>query len=216
MASNPTTLEAIALRNIGANTIATSDGTLRAIVQMSALNFDLRSDQEQQAILQQFQSFLNGLDFPVQIVVQSRAYDVNAYITSVKQVTAGITNNLLRTQADEYAKFVTELAQLANIMEKKFYVVLSLSAPAPKAGGGLFDTLTGIFKKKQPAPTTEPTPVNPQTELVSAQLSQRADAVIAGLSGIGLTGRLLGHEELVAVFADLYNPKVFDSKQSTA
>ncbi len=102
MASNPTTIEAIALRNIGQNTIATSDGTLRAIVQMSALNFDLRSTEEQQAILQQFQSFLNGLDFPVQIVVQSRTYDVEAYIASVEQATSGLTNNLLHNQAKEY------------------------------------------------------------------------------------------------------------------
>ena len=65
MPANPTTIEAIALRNIGENTIATSDGTLRAIVQMSALNFELRSGEEQQAILQQFQSFLNGLVFSV-------------------------------------------------------------------------------------------------------------------------------------------------------
>lgn len=215
MASNPTTIEAIALRNIGQNTIATSDGTLRAIVQMSALNFDLRSTEEQQAILQQFQSFLNGLDFPVQIVVQSRTYDVEAYIASVEQATSGLTNNLLHNQAKEYMSFISELSKLANIMEKKFYVVLSLSAPAETGGGGFMSSLKGMFGKKKAA-TPEPSISAPQTELLSSQLSQRASTIISGLSGIGLSGTLLEHEALVAVFTSLYNPVVLAPKQKTS
>ncbi len=215
MPANPTTIEAIALRNIGENTIATSDGTLRAIVQMSALNFDLRSGEEQQAILQQFQSFLNGLDFPVQIVVQSRTYDVAAYIESVKQTTSGLTNNLLHNQAKEYMTFISELAKLANIMEKKFYVVLSLSIPTQTSGGGFFDTIKGVFGKKKPTAPEAPIS-NPQTELLASQLSQRASTIVSGLSGIGLSGKLLEHDALVAVFTSLYNPVVLPPKQPTS
>jgi type IV secretory pathway VirB4 component len=201
----PSTTELIPIIDIGSGVITLKDGTLRAIVRISAINFDLRSTDEQNAIIQQFQGFLNSLDFPFQIVVQSRRFDVSGYIALVQAAAEKQTNELLKVQAGEYARFVGELSELANIMSKQFYVVLpfTVQLPQEKKGGGLFASLLG---KKKTAATSAMTPE--QLAVAKTQMMQRADLIIGGLSGMGLRGSVLTDQEITTVLRDLYNPNL--------
>jgi hypothetical protein len=98
-------------------------GSFRAILEVSSMNFELRSEEEQAGILQNFQRFLNSIDFPLQILIQSRKFNIDQYLQLVQQSSSGLTNELLKLQAAEYIKYIHELSELANIMSKKFYIM---------------------------------------------------------------------------------------------
>jgi len=202
----PSTTDLIQIKDIRDGVVMLKDGSIRGVVQIDAINFELRSSDEQTAILEQFQGFLNSIDFPLQIVVQSRKYNIETYLAEVQQATGQLTNDLLKLQAEEYIRFVRELSELANIMSKRFYVVIPLQVSAQTETKGMLSGITGLFKRKTPVKETGIS----EQDLPSykAQLLQRADLVLGGLSGMGLKGRALGQEELVGLFGDLYNPAV--------
>lgn len=219
MANEPSTTELLGIRELRDDIIIAADGSLRAVVSMSAVNFDLRSSDEQAALLQQFQAFLNALDFPVQIVVHSRRYDIAAYLASVRTTAETITNELLKMQAEEYGRFVSELSDLANIMTKRFSVVIPFSVPVVvSSNGGFLKSISGLFRKKKPkAPLgadqqglpADPADV-PDEHFTNArrELLQRAETITGGLSGMGLQGTILTNNALVALFTDLYHPRI--------
>ena len=100
------------------------DGSMRAIIEVSAINFELRSEDEQIAIIQNFQKFVNSLDFPLHICIVSRQLYIENYLKLAGEASGEIDNELLRIQATEYMKFIKELSSLTNIMSKKFYIVV--------------------------------------------------------------------------------------------
>ena len=209
----PSTTDLVQLAQIADNVIVLKAGSLRAVVEVNAINFDLRSSDEQAAITQQFEAFLNSIDFPVQIVVESRRFDVSGYLATIKTAAESLTNELLKVQAEEYARYVNELSELANIMSKRFFVVLQFTATsAPETSKkGFFSGITGIFSSKKPASAAI------AAETLTAyqqQLTQRADFVLGGLSGMGLKGHILGQDELKSLFHDLYNPTVPPARTS--
>jgi type IV secretory pathway VirB4 component len=211
MANTPSTTDLTQIKDLRDGVIVLKDGSLRGVVQVSAVNFELRSSDEQAAILQQFASFLNSIDFPVQMVVHSRRFDISAYLATVQTSSEQLTNELLKVQATEYIRFVGELSELANIMSKNFYVVVPLSITPVTVSKGILGGFKDIFKK---SPTQqELTPE--QLATYRAQLQQRADLVIGGLSGMGLTGHMLAQDELSALFGALYNPVVPAAQHTT-
>ena len=210
MASSPSTTDLVQLKQLSDGVIILKDGSIRAVVEVSAINFELRSTEEQAAIIQQFQGFLNSLDFPLQMLVHSRRFDITAYLAGVQTAADQLTNELLKVQAQEYIRFVGELSELANVMSKKFYVVLPF-AVVPTGGEkkGMFAGIKDIFAKKPSGPSMIPAE---QLASYKDQLQQRADIVSSGLSGLGLKGRLLDQEELVKLLTDLYNPVIPQKK----
>lgn len=208
--ATPSTTEFIPIAEISDGVLALKDGSLRAVVQISAVNFDLRSTDEQKAIIQQFQGFLNSVDFPFQVVVQSRRFDVSAYLTAVKNAAENLSNELLKVQANEYARFVGELSELANIMSKNFYVVLPFTIQQQKEKNqGFIKSLFGSSKPPKPSALSPE-----QLAAAKTQMLQRADLIIGGLSGMGLQGRVLGDPELTTLLRDLYNPNLPESREN--
>ena len=204
MATNPSTTELIQIQEFRDGVILLKDGSLRGVVKVSAINFELRSSDEQTGLLQQFAGFLNSLDFPFQIVIQSRRYDIAQYIALVEKAAGELTNELLKVQAGEYIRFVAELSELSNIMSKEFYVVLPMTVTASEEGKGVIASVKDMFKK-----STAPQGIPPERlAAFKAQLQQRADLIIGGLSGMGLKGEMLGQDGLVKLFNLLYNPVV--------
>ena len=211
--ATPSTTDLLQMAQIQENVVVLKNGSLRAIAEISAVNFDLRSSDEQAAIIQQFESFLNSIDFPIQIVIQSRRFDVSGYVATVRAAGETLTNELLKVQAEEYARYVNELSELANIMSKRFFVVIEFTAAAAeKTKKGFFSGITGMFKKKKP----ENLGITPENlAIYQQQLSQRADFVLGGLSGMGMKGHVLAQDELKKLFRDLYNPVVPPSPTHT-
>jgi type IV secretory pathway VirB4 component len=213
MANEPSTTDLIQLKEIVDGVIFLKDGSLRGVVQVSAINFELRSSDEQAAILQQYAAFLNSVDFPVQMIVHSRRFDISEYLATVQTASDQLTNDLLKVQATEYMRFISELSSLSNIMSKNFYIALPMSVVAASESKGFFAGLKDTFKKKPAAKTGIPAE---QIATYKNQLQQRADLIIGGLSGMGLRGHMLDQNELVKLFNDLYNPVVPVSQKANA
>ncbi len=178
-------------------------GALRAVLLVSSINFDLKSTQEQDAIISQYQSFLNSLDFPVQIIVQSRRFNIAPYVELLKDQEAQQENDLLRFQIGEYKNFIKNLSEVSNIMSKFFYIVIPFS-PVEDQQSGLLTKLSGIFRPKQS--------IGLQGDLFDTyknQLLQRVDHVAAALSGAGVKVAQLSTEEIIELLYNSYNPSLF-------
>jgi hypothetical protein len=106
------------------NLIVMKDGSSRMALKIHALNFNLKSTEEQDAILMSYQRFLNSLNFPIQIIVRSLKVDIEAYINRLKNIALKQTNILLQEQTYKYVDFLTNLIDLAQIMKKEFYIIV--------------------------------------------------------------------------------------------
>src|SRR3989339_1848524 len=104
--------------------VVLNDGTVRGVILVSSVNFDLKSEDEQKAIIGNYVNFLNSIDYPLQIVIQSRPLDIDDYLDRLKKVEREQTNELLRMQTAEYRQYVSELVEIGDIMTKRFYVVV--------------------------------------------------------------------------------------------
>lgn len=178
-------------------------GALRAVLLVSSINFDLKSSQEQDAIIAQYQAFLNSLDFPVQIVIQSRRFNIAPYMELLRQEESQQENELLRFQIKEYKSFIKNLSEVSNIMSKFFYIVVPFS-PVEDEESGLWTKLMGIFRPKQTIGLK-----GELFETYKSQLFQRVDHVSVALSGAGLKVSLLNTEEIIELLYNSYNPSLF-------
>ena len=130
--STQDTLKFAEIRN---DTVVLKDGNLRQVLLCSSINFALKSEQEQNAIVYAYQNFLNSLNFPIQILMQSKKLDLSNYLKKLSEKANSQTNELLRSQTLDYIDFIKRLINLANIMDKRFYVVVPFAIP-PKIGPG--------------------------------------------------------------------------------
>lgn len=196
------TKQLVEVADIRDNVVFLKNGSLRAIIEIAAVNFELKSEEEQTAVLQNFQSFLNSIDFPLQIAINSRKLDINDYIRLVDSATNTLTNELLKIQAAEYSKFVKELSDLANIMTKKFYIVVPFYIFETPGKTGILKSITSIFK-----PSTAVQQISDeQFSTYQGQLLQRVELTLDSLIGIGVKAKILGKEELMKIYYEIYNP----------
>jgi len=198
---NQSTKDLVAIADIKDSIVLLQNGQLRAVIEVSSLNFELRSEEEQMGILQNFQRFLNSIDFPLQMIVNSRQLNMDEYLKMIAGVAEASTNELLKIQAIEYQKFVKELLELSNIMTKHFYVVLPFYVFETPTKTGVFEQIKGVFS---PAKTIQIKAED--LEKYRTQLMQRADLILDGLIGMGLKAHLLEGNELINLYYGLYNP----------
>ena len=185
--------------------IVLKSGSLRSILLVSSINFDLKSSDEQDAIIQQYQSFLNSLDFPIQIIVSSRRLNIEPYLDFLGEKEKIQTNELLRLQVSEYKNFIKNLTEVSNIMTKYFYITVPFS-PVETKEGGIFTKVSSIF-----SPRHQVMEKRESFETFKNQLWQRVDHIISGLSGIGLKIVPLETEEILELLYNSYNPNVYKS-----
>ncbi len=167
---------------------------LRIILMVSSLNFALKSTDEQNAILYQFQNFLNSLDFSCQIIVQSRRLNITGYLDKLQKIEAKETNELLKIQIADYRKFIERLVRGGSIMQKTFYVVVPFSVTETQADIGKRKT------SKIPALTEE------MFQRAKVQLMQRVEFVILGLQSCSLQSVPLTNLEITELFWALHHP----------
>jgi len=163
---------------------------------VSSLNFALKSEEEQAAIIYQFQNFLNSLDFSCQIIVQSRRLNITGYLDKLKEISKKQENKLLKVQIEEYIKFIRSLVEKGTIMSKTFYIVVPLSRI--EAGNIPPEKLL----KPSQAPLTEE-----EFQRCKAQLWQRMEYLALGLRRCGLRAILLTTEEIIELLWSLHHPK---------
>lgn len=177
------------------------DGRIKVALVCSSLNMSLKGEEEQAAIIGQFQGFLNSLDFPVQIHVESRRVDIKPYLLSLEKRQEEIEDDLLKNQIKEYRNFIKTFSEKTNIMNKRFIVVIDYDKTGQDgAGGGGIMSKFG-FAKEQELGVKE-------VEEWRTQLEQKISVVAGGLSGLGLQVNMLSTEELIELFYKIYNPSI--------
>lgn len=193
------TQQFLEIEQIREGTVVLKNKSLKGIIMVSSLNFALKSDEEQQAIIYQFQNFLNSLDFPLEIVIQSRRLNITGYLEKLKELEKVQENELLKIQTAEYQKFIKDLIAGGAIMSKNFFVVVPftlIEIPGMQAAAGL-------FKKTK---TTE-SPNEDQFQRAKSQLWQRMEFVALGLRRCGLQCVPLNTPELIELFWSLHHPE---------
>lgn len=194
------TQEFVPISEVRDGVVIMKDGSLRAILLASSINFALKSEDEQTAFIVQFQNFLNSLDFSCQIFVQSRMLDIRPYIATLEEQYKGQLDDLMRVQIREYIEFVKSFTEAANIMTKNFFVVV------PYAAGGLSVSNKGPLSMlpfgKKPSATEE----NRTFEEQLSQLEQRIGIVQQGLTRTGVRTVQLGTEEAIELLYKMFNP----------
>jgi len=198
---NTSTQQYLDIAEFREDTIIMRDGTLRAILLAASINFALKSEDEQNAIISAYVGFLNNIDFPLQIVIQSRELNIDSYINFLKQKEKEQTNELLKLQTTEYIQYISELISLGKIMNKRFYVVISYN-PLSDKKKGFFSKILDVLK---PASI-----IKMKVEKFSKrkqELTVRAENVISALASIGVNSMLLDTQSLIELFYNTYNPE---------
>lgn len=186
-------------------------GGLRQILLVSGLNFDLKSEDEQNAITFSYQNFLNSLNFSLQIFVHSRRVNIEGYIENIKKIEAEETNPLLKMQIGEYAEFIKSFTSQNAIMNKTFFVVIPFD-PVQLPGAGSGGLLSGLLGKKGSQSDIAKEEEEKRFFQHAGQLAQRSEQVISGLSQIGLRAVALKDEEITELLYNLYNPEAIEKK----
>lgn len=203
VASASSTQKYVDVEEIRDGVMVLKSGALRSVLLVSSINFDLKSTLEQDAIITQYQAFLNSLDFPVQIVIQSRRFNIGPYLERLKDEELQQQNELLRFQISEYKSFIKNLSEVSNIMSKFFYIVVPFSSVEDQESGFL-GKLSGIFHPKQSIGLK-----GDRFETYKSQLFQRVDHVSAALSSAGVKVTQLNTEEIIELLYNSYNPSLF-------
>lgn len=171
---------------------------LRGILMVSSLNFALKSEEEQGAIVYQFQDFLNSLDFSCQIVIQSRRLNMTGYLDRLKELERAQENELLKLQISEYHNFVKGLLVTGQIMTKSFFVVIPYT---------LVEAQGVVSSGKRKRVPQLPTLTEEMFQRCKIQLLQRMEFVALGLRRCGLRASPLATPEIIELFWSLYHPK---------
>ena len=194
------TQQSIPIAGVKDGIMILKDGSYRMILEVSAVNFSLKSEQEQNSIIFQYQSFLNSLHFPVEIVIRSRRLDLTPYLEKIKKSADKSLNDLIKMQIGDYADFVSKLISLANIMKKSFYIVIPFD-PINIRKLNVFDSL---FAKTQTFDHLKVTDLD--FKKFTDELGQRASIVASGLASMGLHCFQLSTEQIIELFYQIYNP----------
>lgn len=191
------TQEFVKIEDVKDNFLIMRDKSLRGVMMISSLNFALKSADEQEAIIMQFQNFLNSLDFPCQVTMQSRKLNMTGYFEKLKDLETKQTNPLLRTQTKEYRTFVEDMVKNDSIMTKNFFVTVSF----------YLNEIVGESGKKKII-----VPMNDENfSRAKTQLLQRMEFTALGLKRCGLTATMLSSEELIELFWSIYHPREAES-----
>jgi len=148
----------------------------RIVLEASALNFELKSEEEQDQIIDTFQNFLNALPCSIQILIRTREIDIDGYLEEFMAHNNHETNSLYKARLEEYGQFIKKLVSGNKILTRKFFVVVSHSGESR------------------------------DLSIIKEQLKLNQDIISKGLERLGMKTRHLGNLEILDLFYSFYNP----------
>ncbi len=184
--------------------VVLKNGGLRAVLQTSSVNFNLKSEEEQNSIIYAYQGFLNSLDFPIQIMMQSRKLDIDKYVGHVKETAEKHENPLLKEQTLEYADYVQKLIEYADIMEKNFYVIVPYD-PYRAQNLNIFAKFMKSISAQDSVEAIKRR--HHEFDELKKHLTERVNSVKSGLEACNLRVTQLTTSQLVELFYQIYNPQ---------
>jgi hypothetical protein len=196
--------EFVPIKEVRDGIIILKDGGLRAVLVASSINLSLKSDEEQKAVIANFQNFLNGLDFSIQIVVQSRRLDIRPYLLTLEERMKVQVEPLIKIQTKEYMDFIQSFTNEVNIMTKSFFVVVPYSGSTFQSDESIVEKVLDMKKAKKGSTKKEEDLAS--FEEKRSQLDQRIAMISQGLGGFGVRSSQLGTEEIIEMFYKTFNP----------
>lgn len=190
----------VPLRDIKDNVVILKNGQLNMVLLASSINFALKSVDEQEAILRQFQSFLNTIDFSIQFYAQSRRLDIRPYLNLLASREEKQDNDLMKVQLREYIQFVKTFTAEVEVMTKSFFVVVPYTPVAANLQSNLKDFKELLGGRKDVYFDDQSFTEH------KLQLEQRVALVEQGLSAMGVRSILLQNDELVEMYYHIFNP----------
>jgi len=175
-ATTKSTQEFIPIKEIRDDVFILKDGSLHMILMASTLNFALKAEEEQNAII------------------------MHSYIATLIEAEKKQENELMKIQTKEYIEFIKSFVKISNVMSKAFYISVPYSTAAMEVKKSFVGNLVGSFSKKAAGQLSD------RFEENKIQLQQRADIVSQGLARVGVRVAPLNTEELVELFYELFNP----------
>lgn len=199
MVSSRASQSFVPVEEVRSGVIVLKNGGYRGIMMCSSLNFALKSDDEQKAIIGGFQNFLNTIDFSVEIVIHSRKTDIRPYLGLLEERMGAQTSELMRVQLREYIGFIRNFIEGADIMTKTFYIIV----PYDGSGGGkITDTLSFLGGGRKATPEAGADTTFEESRI---QLEQRMSLVQNGLGSAGVRAVPLGTEEIIELLYRSFN-----------
>lgn len=198
--NSPASQEFVPIKEVRDGIAILNNGSLRSIMLASSINFALKSQEEKQAVISQFQNFLNTIDFSVQFSIQSREIDIEPYLDLLESQYRKEENPLLQTQIREYTRFIEEFTEDADIMRKAFFVVVPYNRSVLNQDGGLLDSISDFVSGNNNDNGEG------SFEEARTQLQQRVGIVEQGLVRTGVRVTQLKTEEAIELFYQLMNP----------
>src|SRR3989338_8351299 len=191
------------LAEIRNDTVFLKNGGMRAVLEIEAINFNLKSEIEQQAIVAGYGAFANTLSFPVQIVIRSYKTNIDPYLDYLESVGQNQSNPLLKTQTLSYAQFLRQILETADIMQKRFYIIIPFDEEERKK-----TMMEKMFSFMGNSTDSVGKASYRHSEFTkhNAQLRERIELVRTGLENIGLRTHQLSTRQLVEVYYQVYNP----------
>ncbi len=194
------TQDFVPLKEVRDGVVILKDGSLRVLLMASSINLALKSQDEQQAVMGQFQNFLNSLEFTTQFFVESRELDIRPYIALLQERLQVELDDLMKIQIREYVAFIKDFTERANIMTKNFFIVVPYDPALVNRSGGILGSLL-------PGSSSAKTSLSDEVfEQYRTQLEQRMSVIEQGLVRTGVRVVKLGTEEVIELFYKLFNP----------
>ena len=206
MISAKSSQEFVPIKEVRNGIVILKDGGLRAILLASSLNLSLKSSEEQAAIINEFQNFINGLDFPTQIAIQSRRLDIKPYLLLLENRIKEQVEPLLKIQTKEYIEFIRSFTDEVNIMTKNFFIVVPYSPTIIKSGNKIMDGILGGGTPKKQVEGTKKAEDAASFEEKRTQLDQRVRVISEGLGRVGIRTSELKTDQVVELFYKTFNP----------
>lgn len=180
------------------------NGSVSSVLQTTAVNFDLLSEIEQDAIIAAFSMLLNSITFPIQVVVRSKKLDITKYLEKIKRAELKIKDPLMKKQAESYRKYVHDVITENEVLSKSFYVVITTGSQAfTEPGSGPFDWVLKLMGKQSKRIEVDIDKVNKEAQI---SLVPKVDHVINEFHRLGVRIQPLKTQELVELYFDIYNP----------
>ena len=198
------------------DTVILKDSWIRAILKVDGVNLDLKNFDEQEILLEQYKRFLNGLAFPIQIVVRNNYLDLSKYLNYISSNLSKITNPMLKNTWDSYFKFLQNIdSKQWLIYEKTFYIVVPFyddDQNEKDIKKPWFSKLLSVLNTKDDVESIVAR--YRQFNKGKNMLDMRCNLIIEWLNSIGITTERMNTSEIISLLFNYYNPLLHNAQSN--
>lgn len=193
--------EFVEVKKIENDAIYLRNGTLRAVLEVTPINFSILGNDEKKAVISAYRDFLNSLSFPIQIVMRTTNLNLDEYLFELKQKVWKLNNRELEQQFDSFKEFIQQFIQKNNVRNRLFYIVVPYSPYSyTDMGKEMLTLLQNMFSKQK-----RKSGLALNKEIALDQLNVRVQLCKDKLKRCQLTTRRLNSNELQGLLASFFD-----------